>query len=86
MLAGLHDETPEIALEANLYALGAILFELMTGTNLGATILSTKMLQDLVWMLLRVKRGERKQVFDGAIGGLAAAYPLPRCLAVIGTI
>jgi serine/threonine protein kinase len=78
MLAGLHDEVPEMALDADLYALGAILFELLTGTNLGATILSTKMMQDLSWTVSRVRRGERKHVFDAAIAGLAAAYPLPR--------
>jgi serine/threonine protein kinase len=37
MLAILHDDIPEVALNADFYALGAILFELLTGTNLGAT-------------------------------------------------
>jgi serine/threonine protein kinase len=78
MLAVLHDDIPELALNADFYALGAVLFELFTGTNLGATILSPGMMSDLTAVSVKYKKGQRKPGFDHAIGGIAAAYPLPR--------
>jgi serine/threonine protein kinase len=78
MLAILHDEIPEMALNADFYALGAILFELLTGTNLGATILSPALMNDIRPIFTNHRKGERKAAFDGVIAGIAAAYPLPR--------
>jgi len=73
-----HDDIPEVALNADFYALGAILFELFTGTNLGATILSPAMMSEIRLIFTKNRKGERKAAFDGAIAGIAAAYPLPR--------
>lgn len=77
MLALLHDEVPAIAYWADVYALGAILFELFAGTKLGLHILDRQYQFQLMGWMRNVKAGQRRDLYDQFVRDIAARYPLP---------
>lgn len=76
MLAIVHDEMPSIAFQADFFSLGAILFELFSGTILGSRIYD-RLITELPQVMSLVKTGRRRQVFDQLIGTIADARIIP---------
>lgn len=77
MIALLHDEMPEIALRADFFSLGAILFELITGAVLGPIVFSRQYLNDLLTHMGAVPTGRRKHTFDQLVPSIANTNKLP---------
>lgn len=77
MVACLHDVDPKIAFPADLFALGAILFEMFTGVNLVIQMFGPQLLTAVLAPLLVVPRDQRMAIFEQSISALGAGYPLP---------
>jgi hypothetical protein len=77
MLAVLHDENPSIAFRGDFFALGAILFEMFSGTILGSRIYDSRFVADLAQAMLHVKRSQRRAIFDQLVPSIADARPIP---------
>jgi len=77
MVAVLHDVDPTFGFKADLYALGAILFELFTGALLNLHVLDGQTLLGLNQAKNAVAREQRIQIYNGFISSLASARPLP---------
>lgn len=77
MLAGLHDQEPTLAFAGDIYSLGAILFELLTGVNLGVLALGWTDINDLIKMMSLVPGAERRRIYEGFVGQLETGHPLP---------
>ncbi len=77
MLALLHDESPTIAFDADFFALGAILFEMFSGTVLGPRIYDSQFVMELAQAMVHVKRGQRRHIFEGLITTIADARRIP---------
>jgi serine/threonine protein kinase len=75
---GLHDQYPEISFKGDVFALGATLFELVTGTTLGPLIYTGSMLDGLDRCLSLPTWAARRAKFDEIINELANRNPLPR--------
>jgi serine/threonine protein kinase len=73
----LHATEPEIGYRADLFALGAILFEMFALTRLGTQIYHTGVMEDLHVNMLPIDKTKRRNIFDGLVTSLAAAHPLP---------
>ena len=72
------DSNNDIALAADIYSLGAILFELFVRTDLSAYLYSIHEINDkMIYRFSQISEDKRKQVFDATIGALEAARPLP---------
>jgi serine/threonine protein kinase len=79
MITCLHDEDPQIAFHGDIFSLGSILFELITGTCLGV-ILDPQFhgdLSDLLQAMRYAQQGDRRRIYDQLIGQIADSYPLP---------
>ena len=77
MLACLHDENPSIATGADIFSLGAILFELFSGANLGLHLFDRQFWQDIAQVMLAVKPQQRRNTYDQIVGSIANSRPLP---------
>lgn len=77
LLAGLHDSSPEIAFAGDFFSLGATLFEMFSGTSLGARIYDQQFLADLTQTMTNVKSDRRRYVFDQLVPTIADARPIP---------
>jgi serine/threonine-protein kinase len=77
IIASLHDEDPAIALTADVYALGAILFELFTGQVLGLQVFDVAFWNRLAQPMAVVARAKRQATFDQFVDQIVAAQPLP---------
>ena len=77
MLACLHDENPAIALTSDFFSLGAILFEMFTGTILGLRLFKPQAWADLAQAMLTVKVGLRRTTYDQIVRSIANSRPLP---------
>ena len=77
MFACLHDDEPDIAFGADLFALGAVLFELFSGVVLTPMLLDQSDIADLARVGQAVQRGQRRRVFDQFVGNLASGCRLP---------
>lgn len=72
------DSNNDIAFAADIYSLGAILFELFARTDLSAYLYSIQEINDkMIHPFSQISEDKRKQVFDATIGALEAARPLP---------
>lgn len=80
-LACLLDDDASIAFCADVFALGAILFEMATGSILGLHMFDDAFRQDLTRSMSVVARGQRKSVFHGFVGSIANSHPLPNLAA-----
>jgi serine/threonine protein kinase len=77
LFACLHDVKPEIAFRADIFALGAILFEMFTGVILGIQLFGPGMLTDLTVHMGPIVRGQRIDIYHQIVGDIARAHPLP---------
>ena len=77
IVAALHDDIPAIALGADIYSLGAILFELFTGQILGLQVFDAAFWNRLAQPMAAVAPAARQAVFDQFVDQIVAAQPLP---------
>jgi len=77
IISSLHDAVPSFAFKADIFSLGAILFELFTGTVLGGQLFDLKFQADLLQHMAAIPRDRRQEAYDGFIGQMADARPLP---------
>jgi serine/threonine protein kinase len=77
LLSCLHAVDPGFALAADIYSLGAILFELFSGSSLGTVLFNRSYVNDLIRHMAHVPTQFRSDVYNGFVRGLASAHPLP---------
>lgn len=77
MFAALHDADPRFAFKGDIYALGAILFELLTGTPLSLQIFDRNTLGSLNIAMNAVPQAQRVTTYNGFVANLASSRPLP---------
>ena len=77
MLALLHDVDPHYAICADIYSLGAILFEMFSGTPLFFQIFDWQWVFNLQATMNAVERSSRVRTYDGFVGAIADARPMP---------
>lgn len=77
IICSLHDVDPEVAYKADVFSLGAVLFEMLTGVMLGPQIYDLQYQLDLVDYMAAVPRDQRRRAFDEFISELADKRPLP---------
>jgi serine/threonine protein kinase len=85
-LAALLDDDPLLAYKADVFALGAILFEMITGTVLGLHLFDPRFRSDLTPMMAAIARGKRKETFDKLVPSIADGHPLPNLFAFAPSI
>jgi serine/threonine protein kinase len=77
MIPALHDLLPEVAYACDMYALGAVLFEMFTGTPLNLQLFSKSMLTDLNMVAGSMLPGDKVSEFNKMIGSISNRFPLP---------
>jgi serine/threonine protein kinase len=77
MIAALHDSQPTISYAGDIYALGAIIFEMFTNTPLNLQLFDPSMLTDLNTMMNGFSTTERAREFHKHIGSISNRYRLP---------
>lgn len=77
MLASLQNEHPRIAFGADMYSLGAILFELFSGTTLAYQIYDPTFAGILMTVMSTARHGKRTEMYHRFIRTMVAAHPLP---------
>jgi serine/threonine protein kinase len=77
ILAALLDDDPKLAFIADQFALGAVLFEMVTGNVLGLQLFDQRYREDLTQMMAAIKKGTRKEMFDRLIPSISDGHPLP---------
>ena len=77
ILAALLDDDPKLAFIADKFALGSVLFEMVTGAVLGQQLFDPRYREDLTQMMAAIKKGKRKEMFDRLIPSIADGHPLP---------
>lgn len=77
LLVGLHDVHPLIQFRADIYSLGAILFELFSGVPLSQVAVNLTTINDLREHLRAIRSKDRLRIYQNILGSLAAANALP---------
>jgi serine/threonine protein kinase len=77
IISSLHDTAPHFAFKGDIFALGATLFELFTGTVLGNQLFDAQFQADLLQHMAVIPREKRREAYDGFIIQMADARPLP---------
>lgn len=77
MLGCLHDEDPAIAFRSDFFSLGAILYEMFSGTILGLQLFNPQFWADIAQAMLAVKVGRRRATYDQIVGNIANSRLLP---------
>lgn len=77
MLACLHDENPAIAFTSDFFSLGAVLFEMFSGTILGLRLFNPQFWADIAQAMHAVRLGQRQGTYDRIVGSIANSRPLP---------
>jgi len=75
--ASLHDVQPAIAFLADIYALGAILFELFSGMQLNVLVFDRETTVALNQAMNAVDRSSRIRTYESFVRDMADAHPLP---------
>src|ERR1700683_3032816 len=86
ILASLHDDDSTVALGADIFSLGASLFEMFSGVPLGVQLFDQAFQFDLLQAMAPVRRGDRKRIYNQFVGGIANSRPLPAVAAFSPTI
>jgi serine/threonine protein kinase len=77
IFAGLHDVDPRYAFKADVFSLGTILFEMLTGVNLGVHVFGPPLLTAFANHMMVVPRADRPSVYEQIVANISAANPLP---------
>lgn len=77
VLIGLHDVDPHLQYQADIYSLGAILFELFTGVPLFHVAINPTTIDDLRAHMQAIRAQDRLRIYQSILGSLAAANALP---------
>jgi serine/threonine protein kinase len=77
VLATLHDVDPMFAFGADVYSLGAVLFELFAGTPLNLQVFDWSMIADLQRTMNSVERTSRVRTYNNFVGAMASGHPPP---------
>lgn len=77
MLASLHDDDPHIAFGADIFALGACLFEMFATIPLGIQLFDRSFQEDLMKAMGAVKRGQRTRIYDQFVTNISNSHHLP---------
>jgi serine/threonine protein kinase len=77
MIASLHDVDARIAFGADIFGLGASLFEMLTGVPLGLQLWDFAFQEDLADVMAAVKRADRQRIYDKFVTALVNSRPLP---------
>jgi len=77
VIACLHDEDPRLAFGADMFALGAILFEIFAGAVLTLQVFDDELLAVLLQVPALAAKGHRRELYDRAVATLGDAHPLP---------
>jgi serine/threonine protein kinase len=86
MHALLHDDDPAIATRADIFALGATLFEMCTGATLVVQIFDARFAIDLAQAMGAIQTRDRKRIYLQLLQSLDAAHPLPSMAAYAGNV
>ncbi len=84
LIASLHDVDAGFAFRADFYALGAILFEMFSGSQLNVHLFDNSTISALNSTMNVVNRPDRRRIYEQFVGEMAAARPLPS-LGVFGS-
>jgi len=76
MHSGLHDVDMRIALRADIFSLGAILFEMLTGNNFGVVTYTPQLTSLFAQHMVIVSRTNRLLVYESIIESVINAHPL----------
>jgi len=76
LIAGLHDEEPRIAFVADIFALGATLFEMFAGTQLVLQLYDQQFANTLQ-LMVHIPIGQRKSMYDQLLSTIVGVRPLP---------
>jgi serine/threonine protein kinase len=77
LFAALQDVDPTLYYGSDIYALGAALFEMLSGTPLNPLIFDSATLNDLVTMMNAVSRADRIRIYNSFVSAMEASRPLP---------
>jgi serine/threonine protein kinase len=77
IISSLHDSDHRFAIKADIFSLGAILFEMFTGTILGPQLFDQQFQEELLQYMAAVPREKRREVYNGFIIQMADSRPLP---------
>lgn len=84
MIACLHDVDARYAYVADIYSLGAILFEMFSGSQLNLHVFDHGTLADLNRSMNAVNRKDRLRIYHEFAAAMADSHPLPS-LSVLGS-
>jgi serine/threonine protein kinase len=84
MIASLHDVDARHAFVADIYSLGAILFEMFSGSQLNLHVFDHATLADLNRSMNAVNRTDRLRIYHEFVAAMADSHPLPS-LSVLGS-
>ena len=70
ILASLHDDDPRFGFGADIFSLGASLFEMFSGVPLGVQLFDQAFQEDLVQAMASIRRGDRKRILISSLEAL----------------
>lgn len=77
VIACLHDAHPDIAYAADIFSLGAVLFEMFSGTYLLPEIFDDAFVGGLLQAMNRVAPEKRRDTYHAFVDSIVAGHPLP---------
>lgn len=84
MFALLHDSDPAVAFGADIYSLGAILFEMFSGSQLVTFLFDEAYTEQLMEVMRAVSSEKRRETYHSFVESIATGHPLPS-LAAFGS-